>query len=899
MPSNKAVQEMTWRDNQQDSAPASHTVSQDYYQAEQQQGYNRPHFPATLDGTVFSRTASTPLTSGEGDQPAIEAPNPHIITTIPPASASSQNPSIMGETISSQAAAPIESVPPKDPSPSSQIAPDAQASQPAHISPSNGSSTDPDYSSKSLSELRSLAKGALLSFAPHGIQFEELIKEGIHPEVLKQLYTELGMKIGPSPFLVSDTRSPSNVAVVTSTGPEAKPESEPAPPAPVISPSLERKDRIAQLLAAKAGRPGLARSTSESKASLPATASAQADVHNNPPSSNQGTLSLHISMPQSRPSTNALSSPFTSGIPGLAMMSGDDDGGSAPRPAKRPLDGHDELSDSAFGHKRQNTGLSSKTEGEAMEIDDNSSVDASEGEVIESPLPSKATPQQNAQPSPTATPSINAPSQVKPFAASTMTKLTPAQMAEKAEMLKAKFLKQRARQKALQDGLPDLEAEVSRTEVVLAEQRAQLDQTRQRIASLEADLAKAQQDENDQLSQIRRSEQQLQEGLSGRKKYTEELQTLTNEQSSTGRGVIDTQSTASPVASGGVSADTATITPAIDRQPEAVQEKDPQLAEEGFSDESAGTAETDGSGAIGATPAAERASHQTSNVASDADDGFGANANGLLPDEHVEDIINKPDGSELEQRSSNSLSADADNSDGSASMSDSASEAEDDQQEEGEYEPPEDDPTQPMDIDEGSSDGYEPTDTPMDLSGAQDDLEEGEEVEPEAGEPITSHVDTTTAPANDLSTTNAQSDVERGLDLIEQQDALADSEPTRANDIGANQGRSRNSAPATPSGRWNRGRPNIRPLANARESKSNSFSAYQSPLTSFPAYRHNTLFDESAKDGYRSLTYSNKIDPKVPLCPTELAGEICQDPQCEEQHFRHLGLPGKLLHLDT
>jgi Putative zinc-finger domain len=44
--------------------------------------------------------------------------------------------------------------------------------------------------------------------------------------------------------------------------------------------------------------------------------------------------------------------------------------------------------------------------------------------------------------------------------------------------------------------------------------------------------------------------------------------------------------------------------------------------------------------------------------------------------------------------------------------------------------------------------------------------------------------------------------------------------------------------------------------------------------------------------GYKSLTFSNTIDPRKPFCPTELAGKTCDDPSCEEQHFRQVALTG-------
>ncbi|BDD59571.1 hypothetical protein MAP00_004768 [Monascus purpureus] len=53
-------------------------------------------------------------------------------------------------------------------------------------------------STKSPSQLRIQAQGALLSLAPHNIRYSELVGEGINPMVLKQLYEEVGIKIATS-----------------------------------------------------------------------------------------------------------------------------------------------------------------------------------------------------------------------------------------------------------------------------------------------------------------------------------------------------------------------------------------------------------------------------------------------------------------------------------------------------------------------------------------------------------------------------------------------------------------------------------------------------------------------------------------------------------------------------
>lgn len=74
--------------------------------------------------------------------------------------------------------------------------------------------------------------------------------------------------------------------------------------------------------------------------------------------------------------------------------------------------------------------------------------------------------------------------------------------------------------------------------------------------------------------------------------------------------------------------------------------------------------------------------------------------------------------------------------------------------------------------------------------------------------------------------------------------------------------------------------------------KKDSFTPYESPLRYFHAYRFHPLYRETVPGGLRSLTYSNRIDPSKPLCPTEIAGEQC-DETCEFQHLKSIVAPGK------
>ncbi|KAJ5381658.1 uncharacterized protein N7496_004086 [Penicillium cataractarum] len=122
--------------------------------------------------------------------------------------------------------------------------------------------------SKSAAQLRVQAQGALLSLAPHNIRYNELVAEGINPAILKKLYEEVGIRVA-TPQLTK----PAAVAPAEKT---AKPElpvqvqrpkettqpdknNIPPPPAPSAAPSdtskpMERKELIAQMLAAKAAK---------------------------------------------------------------------------------------------------------------------------------------------------------------------------------------------------------------------------------------------------------------------------------------------------------------------------------------------------------------------------------------------------------------------------------------------------------------------------------------------------------------------------------------------------------------------------------------------------------------------------------------------------------------------
>ncbi|PJF17406.1 hypothetical protein PSACC_02774 [Paramicrosporidium saccamoebae] len=66
------------------------------------------------------------------------------------------------------------------------------------------------------------------------------------------------------------------------------------------------------------------------------------------------------------------------------------------------------------------------------------------------------------------------------------------------------------------------------------------------------------------------------------------------------------------------------------------------------------------------------------------------------------------------------------------------------------------------------------------------------------------------------------------------------------------------------------------------------FSPYDSPLKSFKSYRFSPNFTYSAPhQGLLSRTYTNRINPEVPICSFDLTGR-CTRKNCAAQHFRSI-----------
>jgi Putative zinc-finger domain len=897
------------------------------------------------------------------------------------------------------------------------------------------------YEAKSPAELRQLAKGALLSLVPHHIKFEHLVKEGIEGQVLRQLFDDLGIKVNeqenpsfPQPFTVTENQAQSEPADTEMHAKGQQPPMAATLTASIsaaddgrvqaaVSPSLERKDRIAQLLAAKTGRPSPIRSFSESGAS---TGPVEARSGNENPQSkgsvrpvdnsmlqdepgakssgveqaealkqkmdrlhtevagksqvNHGTMdwaapstvvestreNLQISTQVSPPDAGPLSS-----IPGLFMTSAEQmrsqnllfsnnpsqmEGNDGIRiPQKRLHEPDAQHSDSGPGAKRRTIET-----GEAMDVDRSlDEDDGSEGEVPESTgtlrasangergIPASTTPLA-AFSSQAATPSAsgsglpvlidsNPASQGPPATSQAKTRLTSAQIAEKAEMLKARFLKQRAeRQKALQDGLPDLDAEVQKTRSHLTQQQAQLSQVRLSIERLNTELVQARGQESVLLEDIAQLEKQFKEGVAGQKEYTDELRHLSKDQHVSQPAAslrpaekkahqlpVDATEESLMSRSVGDAQQNAKAAEVPGSYSQSAEASDGEVSNESAVDQTldaaTGEAMLEQAEEEGDSPMYEDATVYAPVEDHRAQETLAVNyiASQDVTAPHSETDM-RPHQSELGAGGDDYEDGTRDDSDGSASMSDSLPESED---EEGEYEPDGIGASHSLEAEGSEESEYDPEEMQIEDQTPTTAVPEAvreDEYEPEPAEAT----DRPHTPSSQMSEemidsppAETMADAPHGINgdgegstntLIEelsteQMDTItpkaADNIPVLVEVITLSQpppqSGSAAAAASMPSQATQHG-----PLTNSAESNgtSHAYAPYNSPLSSFQSFRYSENFEKAApKDGFRSLTWSNNIDPSVPLCQTELAGGACENPNCEEQHFRHLGLSGKAL----
>ncbi|EXJ83920.1 hypothetical protein A1O1_07549 [Capronia coronata CBS 617.96] len=493
--------------------------------------------------------------------------------------------------------------------------------------------------------------------------------------------------------------------------------------------------------------------------------------------------------------------------------------------------------------------------------------------------------------------------QKQPPSTRPISKLTPAQLAERAAVLKADLLRQRAqRQQVLQEGLPDLNAEVQKTEDRLERARSDLARAQTEVDSYRTALEKSTRRVNELSEEIAELEKQLQEGRSGQRQYSDELQQIKLEKLAEAQEAPSEASEPLPrsdpkknpdgpsppaAAAVGMAHDESRARSDLSsgRMPPHATFEDSDVPEPANDAASANGHASDARPESSFTSDALQQEEPDSEESFEATTGVDAlqtDAMEISPEpEYVPEIHQTMPPAFDSRQPCNDRSMDVDNdSEGSVSMSDSGSE---DMEDEGDYEPADIDTSQPMQQSDEDSEEYDPEEAPVeDLTPTTGVDDENMDVyEPDAYKPAEHLPETQPGRSDDI----ADEPVEEGevVSAVSPETKVDDAESgpqlTEANRLT----NLTQDAPADDSQESS-------PILDINPPPKTHFVPYKTPLSAFKTYRFHPAYNETVKTGFRSLTYSNQIDPSRPLCPTELSGEPCRDSKCEEQHFSQLGL---------
>jgi len=83
-------------------------------------------------------------------------------------------------------------------------------------------------------------------------------------------------------------------------------------------------------------------------------------------------------------------------------------------------------------------------------------------------------------------------------------------------------------------------------------------------------------------------------------------------------------------------------------------------------------------------------------------------------------------------------------------------------------------------------------------------------------------------------------------------------------------------------------------VSNRTATQKHYFTPYESPLRVFRKFRFHPEYLRQVPGGFRSSTYSHRIEAQNTLCPYEGAGGQCNDDSCAFQHFAQMLIPGAL-----
>ena len=816
--------------------------------------------------------------------------------------------------------------------------------------------TEDKQEPRSYEELRAKAKAAVAECVPFGATHQFWLENGVKQPVIDRLFTELNIAMpvaAPAPLTQPRQEVPAAPQATSNTESslvvsEELNRSANTPGPGTVSTPMERKDRIAMMLAAKKGHQLASAKTSQSGSPAPTEAAVKSVKEINVPPKD-GTphvksppriatdataefieaTELHT-QPQSASTAQVQSSLPTpvreemklSGfsIPGLFMDADE------PAPQKyvqqpdhtesvdvhspvlkKPAEpkslkrGSDQISiDSLPQAKRQASHFIPTRDTAEMPANvtppsiDNSPVTPLDKQTVE--------PKEQPIFSDSEKPPINGISAPRP-------KVNQEKLKDRMAALKANLMAKNSRKQALQDGMPMLDAEVEKTRERLQSQQARLATVRQIIQTKEIELAEARKEDEELVQDIQKLEEQLADGLTGQKQFSKELTQL-NDQIVADEQASGSSERAKPTAQQPVHSVQVAVTKADSDV--HLSEKDEQMttvSQPKDLPQDVPVVDNHGESLLGETDSSLVQADSIRPVNSRA---LSATARG--PEEPVERSASRSDSGQWEsnisktesiQRSMVSTASpseaelggdvemdhDVDDedrmsidgvsdavSDGSASMSDSGSE---------DYEPViEDQPTQGEIAEE--NDDYEPADaTPYEptTEPENDDYEPAEEVDVlnvdninGAGASPTMISRTALRESLDIDTSPMLSPLDEVVTA-----STSSTRPATANTLTNQQGIKVAEIP-----------PTIGPLSEDRSLSASRFVPYQSPLSSLKSFRFHPQFNELVKNGYRSLTYSNNIDAKKPLCATELDGQMCMDVKCEDQHFGSMALSGTL-----
>lgn len=485
----------------------------------------------------------------------------------------------------------------------------------------------------------------------------------------------------------------------------------------------------------------------------------------------------------------------------------------------------------------------------------------------------------------------------KPFVLAKAVKLTPAQLAERTAALKAELLKQRAqRQQVLQVELPSLNTEVQKLESRLEKARGDLLRAQEEVSRFQNELSRARDIEAELSQEVQHLERQVLNGRSGQKQFSAELHQIQREKFEEGElRSNDAGENNQPHVQ--MTINTPAVREPNDQQTQRSPPQDSTLPSHGVDQEDMTMAEQSGSSPQSASAAVDPSSDDLNDDIPQTDEME------ISPEPEVTSMPIITTYSTVGETNVNKqlsydpiMDADQD-SDGSASMSDSGSDRDED-----DYEPADADISQPMQQSDEDSDEYDPEEAPVSdftpATGADDEaLEDYYEPAESIGALDTALSGT---PANDTDVVNDSRHLTPNLDNPPSYEVLDDvgGMPINSTDRRADLNEQTHQLPEVENlekeDDENSDEATSNFILDGRSPSNPHFVPYKTPLSSFKTFRFHQAFDDTVKSGYRSLTYSNNIDPSRPLCSTELSGALCTDPSCEDQHFRQLGLTGML-----